>query len=251
MLRLVAYTRVSTDEQAEHGHSLAVQPAALVKYAAEHEIQIVRMIADEGVSGAVPLGRRRGGAELLAALADGGANGVLVTRLDRLFRDALDGLSFFSGAGLGGEAPAVVSVAETIDTSTPSGRMMLGMLLVAAQFERDTAAARAVDNSRGMRRAGRVYGTVPFGCLEIGATAAGRGRLVRDPKAWEIREAIISWRAENISYSAISDRLRGMRIPAPEGGTRWSKSTLRGIAETHADLVHLPLATGEEGGCLH
>ena len=249
-MRLIAYTRVSTDEQAEHGHSLAIQPAALVNYAAKHDIQIVRMIADEGVSGAVPLGRRRGGSELIAALADGTADGVLVTRLDRLFRDALDGLSFFAGAGLSGDAPAVVSVAETIDTSTPSGRMMLGMLLVAAQFERDTAAARAVDNSRGMRRAGRIYGTVPYGCREIDATDDRRGRLVRCPRTWEIREAIMAWRAENVSYSAISDRLRSRRIPAPEGGERWSKSTLRGIAETHADLAHLPMAP-VEGACLH
>lgn len=249
-MRLIAYTRVSTDEQAERGHSLAIQPAQLINYAGEHGIQIVRMIADEGVSGSVALARRRGGNELLAALAEGVAEGVLVTRLDRLFRDALDGLSFFAGATLAAP-PVVVSANEAIDTSTPAGRLQLTIMLATAQYERDMAAARAADNTRGMRAAGKVYGTVPFGCTEVGATADARGRLVRDPQAWMVREQILAWREQNVSYSAIADRLRSMRIPAPGGGRSWSKSTLRGIVETHDQLAHLPLAEGEGAPCLN
>lgn len=250
-MRLIAYTRVSTDEQAQQGVSLAIQPAALVNYAAAHGIQIVRMIADEGVSGAVALGRRKGGAELLAELADGAADGVLVTRLDRLFRDALDGLSFFAGATLAAP-PVVVSANEAIDTSTPQGRLQLTIMLATAQYERDVAAQRATENARGMRAQGRVYGTVPYGCIEFGASAEARGRLARCPRQWPVREQIIAWRADALSYSAIADRLRGMRIPAPSGGQRWSKSTLRGICESHEALAHLPLA-GEagEGTCLN
>jgi DNA invertase Pin-like site-specific DNA recombinase len=253
-MRLIAYTRVSTDEQAQQGVSLSIQPDQLARHAAAQGHQLVRIIADEGVSGAVPLAKRRGGAELLAALEAGEAEGVLVVRLDRLFRDALDGLSFFAGAA-GGNAPQVISASEAIDTSTPQGRLQLTIMLATAQYERDVAAQRAADNARGMRRQGRVYGTVPYGCLEIEATEAGRGRLVRCPKTWKVREAIMEWRADNVSYSTISDRLRAMRVPAPEGGVRWSKSTLRGIVETHAELSHLPLvdapAKAGEGACLH
>lgn len=250
-MRLIAYTRVSTEDQAQQGVSLAIQPDQLARHAAAQGWQIVRIISDEGVSGAVPLGKRKGGAELIAALEAGQADGVLVVRLDRLFRDALDGLSFFAQAGAGGNPPQVISASESIDTSTPQGRLQLTIMLATAQYERDVAAQRATDNARGMRRAGRVYGTVPYGCIEVGNTADARGRLVRCPEAWRVRETIMEWREDQVSYSTIADRLRAMRIPAPSGGVRWSKSTLRGIVETHADLSHLPLAThaGEGGTC--
>src|SRR5690554_3449496 len=118
-MRLIAYTRVSTEDQAQQGVSLAIQPDQLARHAAAQGWQIVRIISDEGVSGAVPLGKRKGGAELIAALEAGQADGVLVVRLDRLFRDALDGLSFFAQAGAGGNPPQVISASESIDTSTP------------------------------------------------------------------------------------------------------------------------------------
>lgn len=240
-MRLIAYTRVSTDEQAEQGVSLAIQPAQLINHAGAHGHTLVKVISDEGVSGAVPLARRKGGAQLMDELAAGTADGVLVTRLDRLFRDALDGLSFFAGADLA-QAPAVVSASEAIDTSTPQGRLQLTIMLATAQYERDVAAQRATDNSRGMREQGRVYGTVPYGCIEVGATPEGRGRLERCPEVWHQRERILAMRAEGCSYSVISDRLRTARVLAPSGGVRWSKSTIRNICETHADLIHLPLA---------
>lgn len=254
-MRLIAYTRVSTDDQAAHGVSLEIQPAQLVNWAADHGHTIVQMVSDEAVSGAVPLTRRKGGAALMAALAAGKADGVVVVRLDRLFRDALDGLSFFHGAGVDGQAPQVISISEHIDTSTPQGRLQLTIMLATAQYERDVAAQRAIDNSAGMREAGKVYGTVPYGCIEIGASDDARGQLQRDPAQWQVRELIMQWRDQNISYSAISDRLRTMRIPAPKGGDRWSKSTLRGIVQTHESLQHLPMrpqaVPGEGKPCLN
>lgn len=244
-MRLIAYTRVSTDEQAQQGVSLTIQPQQLIGFAAARGHTVVRLIADEAVSGSVPLAKRKGGAELLAALAAGEADGVLVVRLDRLFRDALDGLSFFAG-GAAGCAPAqVVSASESIDTSTPQGRLQLTVMLATAQYERDVAAQRAADNTRGMREQGRVYGTVPFGCIEIGSSPDNRGRLVRDPQRWQTREWIVAARDAGHAYSWISAELRRQGVSAPNGGRAWSKSTLRGIVETHASLQHLPLSEGE------
>lgn len=247
-MRLIAYTRVSTDEQAQQGVSIAIQPQQLIGYAAAQGHSLVRLISDEAVSGSVPLAKRKGGAELLAALADGEAEGVLVVRLDRLFRDALDGLSFFASGAAGGSPPQVVSASECIDTSTPQGRLQLTIMLATAQYERDVAAQRAADNTRGMREQGRVYGTVPFGCVEIGASPVSRGRLMRDPKRWSTREMIVNAHEAGHSYALIGRELRRLGIPAPNGGRAWSKSTLRGIVETHASLTHLPMA-GEEGAC--
>ena len=249
-MRLITYHRVSTDEQVSDGVSLALSPQQLANYAATHGHTILRGIEDHAVSGSVPLLKRRGGAELCAALAAGEADGVLVIRLDRLFRDALDGLQFFATAARSDTPPMVLSTSELIDTSSPNGRLMLNMLLATAQYERDLAALRARENSRAMREQGRVYGTVPFGCVEmrfVGDGNESRRMLVRSPIPWAIRERILAMRASGESYDDIVHELWRLRISAPGGGRRWGKSTLRGIVETHSTLTHLPMQG--EGGC--
>lgn len=229
-MRLFAYIRVSTDEQAESGHSIELQPARIRSYCQTYGLHLVDVITDAGVSGSVPLARRAGGRELMRRLAAGEADGVVVARLDRMFRDALDGLTFFARARC-----VVHSVAERIDTSSPAGRLQLTILLATAQYERDIAAERAAENTRGLRAAGRVYGSTPFGCVDAD------GQLYRHPGTWAQRELICQWRANGLPLQAIRERLREEGISAPQGGRWWSKSTLANLIQSHNTLAHLPL----------
>lgn len=228
-MRAFAYVRVSTEEQADSGHSIELQPARITSYCQTYGLELVDVITDPAVSGSTPLARRAGGRELLRRLDAGEAEAVVVVRLDRLFRDALDGLQFFA------RSRAVVhSVAERIDTGSPAGRLQLTILLATAQYERDIAAARATENTRGLRAAGRVYGSTPYGCVAVA------GQLYRDPATWAQRELICEWRANGLPLQAIRERLREDRVQAPGGGTWWSKSTLSNLIATHTDLAHLP-----------
>lgn len=239
-MRLLGYVRVSTEEQAADGHSLGLQPERLRQYAALHGHTLVEVIADEGVSASVPLARRRGGAALLQRLRAGHAEGVVVVRLDRLFRSALDGLRFFEETAES-LALAVHSVTELIDTSTPQGRLMLTIQLGTAQYERDLAVLRAQENTRGLRQQGRVYGHVPYGCLAID------GQLYRCPRQWPQRERIVGWRAGGWSLRTIKSALHDEGIAAPNGGRWWSTSTLKVLCDSHADLAHLPLHGVHDG----
>ena len=94
-MRLIAYARVSTDYQAEFGHSLPQQVDRLRDHAALLGHTVVDVVLDEGVSGSVELHKRPAGKQLLEALRTKRADGALVVRLDRLFRNTLDGLIFF------------------------------------------------------------------------------------------------------------------------------------------------------------
>lgn len=228
-MRLIPYSRVSTEEQASEGVSLDLQPQGMVRFAAMHGHELLPGIVDAGVSGSVPLHRRKGGAALIRSLAVGEAEGVIVFRLDRLFRDVLDGLTFFRLP-----RAQVVSCSELIDTSTPQGRLNLNILLATAQYERDVAAQRATANTDGLRAAGRVYGHVPFGCAQIG------GQLYRCPRAWQQRERIVLLRHGGYSLATIRRLLHDERVHAPNGGDWWSKSTLVALVESHALLTHLP-----------
>ncbi|MEN6538903.1 MAG: recombinase family protein [Mizugakiibacter sp.] len=250
-MRLLAYVRVSTEEQAREGHSLGLQPRRCADYCALHGHVLVGTVADEGVSASTPLGRRKGGAELLRRLRAGDADGVVVVALDRLFRDVLDGVQMFRE--FEDRELAVHSIRELLDTRTPAGRLQLHIQLATAQYERELTAQRCREVSAGLREQGRVFGTVPYGCVEQG------GRLFRDPATWPTRQLIVNWRRHGaavhgstgdhapemrpVSYRAIRDWLHADRVPAPAGGRWWSTSTLRSLCESHDALVHLPMTS--------
>lgn len=235
-MRLIAYSRVSTEDQARGGHSLSQQPERLAAGCIAHQYTLVDVIVEaEGVSGSIPLERRPGGAELLRRLKAGHADGVIVVRLERLFRDLLDGVHFFRTTARD-HGIAVVSLSEHIDTSTASGRMALNMHLLMADYERDKGAERTAEVMRGLREGGRVYGHVPYGCI------AHAGALFRDPVTWPLRESIVALRqVDGMTFDAMRHVLRERGVAPPNGGARWAKSSLAEIVKSHPSLTHLPL----------
>ena len=131
----VGYVRVSTDEQAATGFGLATQEAAIRAFAASQGYELLEVVTDAGVSGAtLPSGREGFGRVL--ELAEAGAFSVLlVWKFDRLARQivyavaAANDLQEKWGVQLR-------SVTEPIDTATPMGQMIFGILASMAQQER-------------------------------------------------------------------------------------------------------------------
>lgn len=242
-MRLIPYIRVSSEEQADTGHSLTAQRDTLQRYGAGQGHYLLEALADEGVSGGRDLGKRKGGHRMLELLRRGDADGVLVTRLDRIFRDLYDALIFFRECSRRGWA--LVCACEPIDTSTPAGRLQLHIMLAVAQHERELASVRTIAVSTSLRERGKVFGTVPYGCHAID------GMLVRDPHTWPIREQIVGWyRGQRYSLRTIARMLRDLRVCAPAGGRNWSTSTLAGVIDSHDSLAHLPLSDDEQGRAL-
>jgi|SRR6185437_14828746 len=235
-MNLIVYARVSTDDQRRNGVSMEQQPERLRAYLALHDHTQAALLLDEGVSASVPLERRPAGKRVLEAMKHGTADGVVVVRLDRLFRDALDGLTFFRMAQRKGFA--VHSVAELIDSSTPAGRLALTIQLAAAQYERELDVARAIECNRSLREQGRVYGPVPYGCVAVGEGDARR--LMRDPQTWVHRVTAVRL-AEKLSLRKACAELEARGIPSPTGKRRWSPNTLNDMRVHHADLLRLPL----------
>ncbi|MGH8083891.1 MAG: recombinase family protein [Lysobacter sp.] len=237
-MRALGYIRVSTDEQAGSGHSMAMQPQRIRQWCDLHDFQLVDLIRDDGVSAGIALERRKGGAELLRRLRDGEADVVVVYKLDRLFRDSLDGLQFFRDIAAG-PGIAVHSITELIDTSTPAGQLNLTIQLGLAQYERQVTAERNRAVSAHLRKQGRVYGTVPYGCIEVD------GNLYQHPDTWAQRERIVTLartpaRGRRLSLSQLAMTLRELGIPAPRGGSEWSKTSVSRVVSTHDELNHIP-----------
>lgn len=204
---VVGYVRVSTDEQVVSGLGLDAQRATITARAAALGLTITAWYSDEGVSGSVAPLDRPGLRAALDALAGGGAERLIVAKLDRLGRDAarvldLDTLAAAEGWG-------ITMCDLDLDTSTAAGRFMLGNLANAAEFERRliserTRAALAVKKSQGVR--------------------LGRPQTLGD----DVVRRVLTERAEGRTLQAIADGLTADGIATARGG-RWQAGTVRHV----------------------
>lgn len=133
-LRVALYIRVSTQEQAKEGYSIAEQTERLTKYADAMEWDIFKVYIDPGYSGGNT--DRPGLKALIADVGAGLVDKVVVYKLDRLSRSQLDTLYLIEKVFLANDTD-FVSMSENFDTSTPFGRAMIGILAVFAQLERE------------------------------------------------------------------------------------------------------------------
>jgi DNA invertase Pin-like site-specific DNA recombinase len=124
-----AYARVSTSDQ-----TVAPQVEALLKAGVPAE----NIHKDEATSGMTKGQDRTGLAALLCRLRPGDA--LVVVRLDRLGRSVVDVLQQVEA--LTARGIVVRSLAEGIDSSTPAGRMVIGVMASLAAYERELTRER-------------------------------------------------------------------------------------------------------------
>lgn len=240
-MRLIGYNRVSTDEQAQHGRSLELQPEAARRWCEAMGHELVAVVDDPGVSaGKVAFANRAGGAEVMRLLEAGEADGVLVLSFDRAFRIAVDGLT--SAEWFMRHGYHFTSIREPIDITTDHGWLTFGTMCLMKEFERRVIVQRARETSEGLRQAGRVYGPVPYGCVAMD------GRLYRDPNTWGVRMEIVRLACE-VSSRKIATMLNNDGVPAPggmgkggktTGGRRWHHTTVLNIINNHDELKNIP-----------
>lgn len=132
--RVVAYIRVSTQEQAEEGYSISEQQERLKKYSEAMGWSFIKAYVDGGFSGSNI--KRPALTELIYDISSGGIDQVIVYKLDRLSRSQKDTLYLIEDVFLKNNVE-FVSMCENFDTSTPFGRAMIGILSVFAQLERE------------------------------------------------------------------------------------------------------------------
>lgn len=156
----VAYIRVSTRDQAESGLSLTAQREKIEVWAKLHGLDLVEVIADAGHS-AKSLDRP--GMKRLLALVRGRKVGVVITaKLDRITRSVADLgrlIELFQRSGV-----EFASVADNLDTSTASGRLLVNMLASVSQWEREIIGERTSESLAVLRSNGRrISRYAPYG----------------------------------------------------------------------------------------
>lgn len=158
--KAVGYLRVSSDKQADHGVSLDAQRTKLTAYAALYDIELVTIIVDAGVSAKTL--QRPGLQQALGMLRHGEADALLVAKLDRLTRSVKD-LGTLLDEYFADDF-TLLSVADSIDTRTAAGRLVLNVLMSVAQWEREAIRERTTEAMHHLKGQGRkTGGDVPYG----------------------------------------------------------------------------------------
>ncbi|HEY3439459.1 MAG TPA: recombinase family protein [Paludibaculum sp.] len=211
-MKAIGYTRVSTDKQADHGVSLEAQTAKVQAMAVVQGVELVEVIVDAGES-AKSL-NRPGMARLLAMVDSGAVQTVIVAKLDRLTRsvkDLAELLERFTRRGV-----SLVSVAESLDTGTAAGRLVLNIMVSVSQWEREAIGERTRDAMQHKRAAGELVGSVPFGFR----LAADGVHLEADEAEQRILAQVRELRADGHTTRSIAAELNRQGFTTRRG-TAW------------------------------
>ncbi len=150
-VKVLAYTRCSTEEQAVEGVSLSTQLGRIEAWCEATGAELAGVIEDAGVSGTRPLADRPGGARVASLLEarNPDVDAVIVVRLDRLARNAADALHYLHKFARG--SVGLVSIDDRLDLASPQGKAMAQMSAVFAELERNLGAQRTSDALCGLR----------------------------------------------------------------------------------------------------
>lgn len=207
--RVLAYIRVSTDEQARSGLGLTDQRNTLTTAAARNGWVLVDVVVDEGHS-AKSLDRP-GLLEVVNRVSMGEADVIAVAKLDRLTRSLVglgDLLEWSERIGA-----ALVALDLGLDTSTINGRLMARMIATVGEWEREQIADRTRAAATVRRAAGSKMGR------------AG----VRDTMP-EIADRIRTERTAGSTWQAIADGLNRDGVTTVRGGAMWRVSAVQAAA---------------------
>jgi site-specific DNA recombinase len=208
-MRAIGYARVSTDRQADHGVSLEAQEAKIRAMATVQGAEIIELIVDGGES-AKDL-KRPGMERLLTLVDERKVDTVIIAKLDRLTRsvkDLAELLERFQRRGV-----SLVSVAESLDTGSAAGRLVINIMTAVSQWEREAIGERTRDAMQHKRSNGKCVGNLAYGYR----LSADGEHVEPEPSEQAALAQIRSLRQQGRSLRAIAAALNGQSLRTRRG----------------------------------
>lgn len=201
-MKTALYSRVSTLEQKKEGYSIHAQKGRLEAYAKAKGLSNVQHYSDPAFSGASldrPEMQR-----LMKDIDRGKVQTVIVYKLDRLSRSQKDTLTLVQDI-FNKNNVNFVSLEENIDTSTPVGITMIGIMAAFAELERSTFAQRTSMGREERAKQGYYHGGGNYDPLGYEYTD---GLLhIKEEEVPIVKDAFY-WYTNGCSMSETSKRLR-------------------------------------------
>jgi len=205
-----------------------VQRQKIEGWAALHDVEIDSWWVEIDQSGAKL--QRPMFQQALERCETGQTGGIIVARLDRFARSAVDALESIKRLNQAGAR--LVSVEDNFDGSTPMGRFAIGILSLIAELELERIRenwTNAVSNAVG--RGVHISARTPVGYVR----GADR-RLVVDPQSAPAVAEVFRKRAVGASWAELAQFLADQHVYPSTGNKHWSKV---GVAGLVANPVYL------------
>ena len=219
--KAVLYTRVSTDEQARSGYSLAQQIEALRDYAAREGYEVMDEVQDPGQSGASL--ERPGMDRVRDLVAAGGVSVVLAQDRDRFTREPA--YHYLLRREFEEHGTRIRALNDRGDDS-PEGELTDGILDQLAKYERAKTAERT---RRGKLRKAREGNIVNAKRTRYGfkANAAGTGYEVDEEKMWVVRRIFRMIGVEKVGVHGVITAFKKEGVPTPTGKKVWERAIVK------------------------
>jgi site-specific DNA recombinase len=221
VLWAILYARVSTDEQARSGYSLAQQLEALREYAAREGYEVLEEVVDPGQSGASL--ERPGMDRVRDLVAGGGVYVVLAQDRDRLAREPA--YHYLLRREFEEHGTKIRALNDRGD-DTPEGELTDGILDQLAKYER----AKVVERSRrGKLRKAREGKVVAGHTPNYGFryNLSRDGYEVDDEKMAVVRRIFRMVAVEGKTTHSVARTLEREGVPNPGGGRYWYKRRIK------------------------
>lgn len=219
LTKAALYVRVSTNGQEEDGYSIDEQIDRLTKHCQARDWIVAGVYRDAATGSNV---KRPGLQALIKDVKQ--YDIVLVYKLDRLSRSQKDTLylieDVFEAKGV-----AFNSLSENLDTSTPFGRAMVGILSVFAQLEREQIKERMTMGKLGRVKNGKTsaWAQVPFGYDYVGG-----GLVVNEVRA----PVVVRMFEQYLSGTSITKLVDYLNAEGHIGKDKpWSYRTVRNVLD--------------------
>lgn len=221
-MQAAIYVRVSTDDQARHGFSLAEQREACRARASSLGASTIREFADEGISGSIM--DRPGLTSLRGAVRHNQVDLLVVRDPDRLSRKLSHQLLLTEEIEKAGVR------LEFLDfdwKDSPEGRLFYSVRGAISEYEREKIRDRM---SRGKDQKAR-QGGIPIGFYNYGYNYfPDTGKVtINDAEAPMVKNIFIWFAYEDIGMNGIARRLNETGIPTRKGRGKWHRNVIRQI----------------------
>lgn len=216
------YIRVSTEEQAKDGFSIAAQKEKLTKYAEVSDWIIFDYYIDDGISGK-NIKDRPEMQRMLSDIQSGKVNNILVYKLDRLTRslmNLMELIQFFEQYNC-----SLNSQTERLDTSNAVGRMFVKIIGTFAEFERENLAERVSFGYEEKTRQGNYTNT--NGVFGYDYVVGEQSLLINEEEAEQVRRIYELYLKGN-SFYKIANTFNFEGIESKRGG-KWAAATIKSI----------------------